>query len=162
MNPLRLMKMITHVDKNNRPTMVDISDKKVTLRIATASARVQLPKEVKEAFSDGELITKKGPVIDTAIVAGTMAAKKTHELIPFCHPLSLDSCKIEINSNQAGDLIINCKVSIEHKTGVEMEALTGASVAALTIYDMCKSLSHEIVITDVALEQKSGGKRDIG
>ena len=162
MNPLRLMKMITHVDKNNRPTMVDISDKKVTLRIATASARVQLPKEVKKTFSDGELITKKGPVIDTAIVAGTMAAKKTHELIPFCHPLSLDSCKIEINSNQAGDLIINCKVSIEHKTGVEMEALTGASVAALTIYDMCKSLSHEIVITDVALEQKSGGKRDIG
>lgn len=162
MNPLRLMKMITHVDKNNRPTMVDISDKKVTLRIATASARVQLPKEVKETFSDGELITKKGPVIDTAIVAGTMAAKKTHELIPFCHPLSLDSCKIEINTNQAGDLIINCKVSIEHKTGVEMEALTGASVAALTIYDMCKSLSHEIVITDVALEQKSGGKRDIG
>lgn len=154
--------MITHVDKNNRPTMVDISDKKVTLRIATASARVQLPKEVKETFSDGELITKKGPVIDTAIVAGTMAAKKTHELIPFCHPLSLDSCKIEINTNQAGDLIINCKVSIEHKTGVEMEALTGASVAALTIYDMCKSLSHEIVITDVALEQKSGGKRDIG
>jgi len=154
--------MITHVDKKNRPTMVDISDKKVTLRIATASARVQLPKEVKEIFSDGELITKKGPVIDTAIVAGTMAAKKTHELIPFCHPLSLDSCKIEINSNQAGDLIINCKVSIEHKTGVEMEALTGASVAALTIYDMCKSLSHEIVITDVALEQKSGGKRDIG
>lgn len=162
MNPLRLMKMITHVDKNNRPTMVDISDKKVTLRIATASARVQLPKEVKKTFSDGELITKKGPVIDTAIVAGTMAAKKTHELIPFCHPLSLDSCKIEINTNQAGDLIINCKVSIEHKTGVEMEALTGASVAALTIYDMCKSLSHEIVITDVALEQKSGGKRDIG
>jgi len=154
--------MITHVDKKNRPTMVDISDKKVTLRIATASARVQLPKEVKETFSDGELITKKGPVIDTAIVAGTMAAKKTHELIPFCHPLSLDSCKIEINTNQAGDLIINCKVSIEHKTGVEMEALTGASVAALTIYDMCKSLSHEIVITDVALEQKSGGKRDIG
>ncbi len=154
--------MITHVDKKNRPTMVDISDKKVTLRIATASARVQLPKEVKKTFSDGELITKKGPVIDTAIVAGTMAAKKTHELIPFCHPLSLDSCKIEINTNQAGDLIINCKVSIEHKTGVEMEALTGASVAALTIYDMCKSLSHEIVITDVALEQKSGGKRDIG
>ena len=154
--------MITHVDKKNRPTMVDISDKKVTLRIATASARVQLPKEVKETFSDGELITKKGPVIDTAIVAGTMAAKKTHELIPFCHPLSLDSCKIEINTNQVGDLIINCKVSIEHKTGVEMEALTGASVAALTIYDMCKSLSHEIVITDVALEQKSGGKRDIG
>ncbi len=154
--------MITHVDTKNRPTMVDISDKKVTLRIATASARVQLPKEVKKTFSDGELITKKGPVIDTAIVAGTMAAKKTHELIPFCHPLSLDSCKIEINTNQAGDLIINCKVSIEHKTGVEMEALTGASVAALTIYDMCKSLSHEIVITDVALEQKSGGKRDIG
>ena len=76
--------------------------------------------------------------------------------------MSLDSCKIKINSNEAGDLIINCKVSIEHKTGVEMEALTGASVAALTIYDMCKSLSHEIVITDVALEQKSGGKRDIG
>ena len=154
--------MTSHIDKNNRPTMVDVSKKEVTSRVAIASAKVELPKEVREAFSNGELNTKKGPVIDTAIVAGTMAAKKTHELIPFCHPLSLDSCKIKIVFNEMGDLIINCKVKIDHKTGVEMEALTGASVAALTVYDMCKSLSHEIIIKDVALVKKSGGKRDIG
>ena len=154
--------MLSHIDKNNHPKMVDISDKKTTKRIAIASAVVKLPDSVQKEFKDGDIQTKKGPVIDTAIVAGTMAAKKTHELIPFCHPLGLDSCKISIDSDDSGNLAIRCKVAIDHKTGVEMEALTGATVAALTIYDMCKSMSHEIEITDIRLRKKSGGKRSVG
>ena len=154
--------MLSHLDKNNRPNMVDISDKAITKRTAVASACVKLPEVVRNEFANGEIQTKKGPVIDTAIVAGTMAAKKTHELIPFCHPLGLNVCKISIDLNDTGDLIILCEVSIEHKTGVEMEALTGATVAALTVYDMCKSLSHEIQITDIHLRKKTGGKRTVG
>ena len=154
--------MLSHVDKNNRPNMVDISDKEVTKRTAVASACVKLPEVVRNEFANGEIQTKKGPVIDTAIVAGTMAAKKTHELIPFCHPLGLNVCKISIDLSDAGDLIILCEVSIEHKTGVEMEALTGATVAALTVYDMCKSLSHKIEISDIHLQKKTGGKRTVG
>ena len=108
--------MLSHVDKNNRPNMVDVSDKEVTKRTAAASARVKLPEAVRSEFATGEIHTKKGPVIDSAIVAGTMAAKKTHELIPFCHPLGLDSCKISIDFNDTGDLVILCEVAIEHKT----------------------------------------------
>jgi len=154
--------VLSHIDKNNHPNMVDISDKKITKRIAIASAVVKLPDSVQREFKDGDILTKKGPVIDTAIVAGTMAAKKTHELIPFCHPLGLDSCKISIDSDDSGNLAIRCEVTIDHKTGVEMEALTGATVAALTVYDMCKSMSHEIEITDIRLRKKSGGKRTVG
>jgi cyclic pyranopterin monophosphate synthase len=104
--------------------------------------------------------TKKGPVFDTAIIAGVMAAKRTHELIPFCHPLALEDCRIEIETVRAG-LVIRCRVSVHHRTGVEMEALTGATVAALTVYDMCKALSHAIEITSVRLVEKSGGKRNV-
>tara|TARA_Y100000294_G_scaffold113362_1_gene105098 strand:+ start:456 stop:920 length:465 start_codon:yes stop_codon:yes gene_type:complete len=154
--------VLSHIDKNNHPNMVDISDKKTTKRVAIASALVKLPDSVQKEFKDGDIQTKKGPVIDTAIVAGTMAAKKTHELIPFCHPLGLDSCKISIDSDDSGNLAIHCEVTIDHKTGVEMEALTGATVAALTVYDMCKSMSHEIEITDIQLRRKSGGKRTVG
>ena len=154
--------MLSHLDKNNRPNMVDISDKAITKRTAVASACVKLPEVVRNEFANGEIQTKKGSVIDTAIIAGTMAAKKTHELIPFCHPLGLNACKISIDLNDTGDLIILCEVSIEHKTGVEMEALTGATVAALTVYDMCKSLSHEIKISDIHLQKKTGGKRTVG
>ena len=96
---------------------------------------------------------------DTAILAGVMAAKRTHELIPFCHPLALESCQVEIAQRGAGVLVVRCRVSVHHRTGVEMEALTGAAVAALTIYDMCKALSHDIEITEVRLLAKSGGKR---
>ena len=117
---------------------------------------------VKDRFRDGDLQTKKGPVIDTAIIAGTMAVKKTHELIPFCHPLNINACHISIEPDDHQNFIITCEVDIEHKTGVEMEALTGVSVAALTVYDMCKSLSHEIVISDISLQRKTGGKTDIG
>jgi cyclic pyranopterin phosphate synthase len=141
--------------------MVDVGAKEVTHRLAIAEARVRLPREVAVALRKSGHRTKKGPVFDTAIVAGVMAAKRTHELIPFCHPLGLENCKVEIEEDKrGGDIVIRCQVSIHHRTGVEMEALTGASVAALTIYDMCKALSHDIEITGVRLLEKTGGKRD--
>mgnify|MGYP000476468218 CR=1 FL=1 len=151
--------MITHVDKDGRPTMVDVSAKAPTLRSAHARSRVHLPSHVAEALRASGAVTKKGPVFDTAIVAGVMAAKRTHELIPFCHPLGLENCRITIELH-GGDAIIDCHCRVHHKTGVEMEALTGASVAALTIYDMLKALSHDIVIGETRLMAKTGGKRD--
>jgi len=151
--------MFSHIDKNNQPTMVDVSDKAVTERHAHATARVRLPQQVLDAIDGDEIRTAKGPVFQTAIIAGTMAAKRTHELIPFCHPLGLESCKLEIVVAD-GEALIHCRVRVHHKTGVEMEALTGASVAALTIYDMCKALSHDMVIGEIRLESKSGGKSD--
>ncbi|MEE4184853.1 MAG: cyclic pyranopterin monophosphate synthase MoaC [Gammaproteobacteria bacterium] len=152
--------MFSHIDDNNQPTMVDVSDKAVTVRTAHASARGFLPTAVAAAIADGDIQSKKGPVFQTAIVAGTMAAKRTHELIPFCHPLGLESCKITITLEEGAAARIDCRVRVEHKTGVEMEALTGATVAALTIYDMCKALSHDIIIGDVQLQSKTGGKSD--
>lgn len=153
------MSKLSHVDSANRPTMVDVSEKSRTTREAHARSIVVLPDEVLRQVSGDEIATKKGPVFATAIIAGVMAAKKTHELIPFCHPLGLESCKvaIELDGNKA---LIDCRCKVTHKTGVEMEALTGASVAALTIYDMLKAVSHDIVISDTRLMAKSGGKQD--
>ena len=139
--------------------MVDVSDKQKSKRAAHAVAIVSLPAEVASQINGDEIETRKGPVFATAIIAGVMAAKKTHELIPFCHPLGLDSCKIAITMN-GNDAVIDCRCKVTHKTGVEMEALTGASVAALTVYDMLKGLSHDIVIRDTRLVSKTGGKRD--
>lgn len=139
--------------------MVDVSDKQESKRAAHAVAVVGLPPEVAAQISGDEIETKKGPVFATAIIAGVMAAKKTHELIPFCHPLGLDSCKIAITMD-GNDAVIDCRCKVTHKTGVEMEALTGASVAALTVYDMLKGLSHDIVIRETRLVSKTGGKRD--
>jgi cyclic pyranopterin phosphate synthase len=153
------MTRLTHIDAGNRPTMVDVGDKAVTERVARARATVVFPADARPE-RDAELRTKKGPVFDTAIVAGVMAAKRTHELIPFCHPLPLDSCKLEIDWGQDGEVVIECSVRATHKTGVEMEALTGATVAALTIYDMCKALTHGIRVSEIVLVEKSGGKRD--
>ena len=150
---------LTHLDKNNRPSMVDVGDKAVTLRVATAEARVRLPRTVQLALRRSGHRTRKGPVFDTAIIAGVMAAKRTHEWIPFCHPLPLDNCRIEIEPDARG-LVVRCQVSVHHRTGVEMEALTGATAAALTVYDMCKALSHDIQISSVRLLQKSGGRRN--
>ena len=149
---------LTHLDRANRPTMVDVAAKEVTLRSALAEARVRLPAAVARALRASGHRTKKGPVFATAIVAGVMAAKRTHELIPFCHPLGLEQCTIEIRQAR-GALLVRCRVSVHHRTGVEMEALTGASVAALTVYDMCKALSHDLEITGVRLLEKSGGRR---
>lgn len=140
--------------------MVDVSGKPVTRRAAHARSSVRFPASLLETDAGGEIHTKKGPVFSTAIVAGVMAAKRTDTLIPFCHPLPIDDCKIEISLGDDGVAVIDCRVSVSHKTGVEMEALVGASVAALTIYDMCKSLSHEITIGETRLVAKTGGKSD--
>jgi cyclic pyranopterin phosphate synthase len=151
--------MLSHVDSANRPTMVDVGDKAVTTRMATARAVVVFPADV--VVRSGEALrTKKGPVFDTAIIAGVMAAKKAHELIPFCHAIQLEDCKIAIEWGEGNEVVIECSVRATHKTGVEMEALTGATAAALTIYDMCKALTHGIAIREVVLLAKSGGKRD--
>jgi len=139
--------------------MVDVSEKRTSDREAHAQARVHLPDEAATLISGDDIQTKKGPVFATAIIAGVMAAKKTHELIPFCHPLGLDNCKVAIEMDGT-DVVIDCRCKVHHKTGVEMEALTGASVAALTVYDMLKAVSHDIVISDTKLMAKSGGKRD--
>ena len=152
--------MLSHIDENNQPQMVDVGSKPVSKRTARARAIVALPAAIAEAFDGGELVTKKGPVIQTAILAGVMAAKRTFELIPLCHPVGLDDCKIIIGLDGEGQLIVECTASVQARTGVEMEALTGASVAALTIYDMCKALSHDIVIRETRLISKTGGKND--
>lgn len=150
---------LTHLTARNRPTMVDVGDKEVTRRTATAEAHIRLPRSVLLALRRSGHRTKKGPIFDTAIIAGVMAAKRTSELIPFCHPLSLDNCKLEVGATPGGIRIV-CTASVQHRTGVEMEAMTGATVAALTVYDMCKALSHDIEITAVRLMAKTGGKRD--
>lgn len=164
--------------------MVDVGKKQVTRRTARAQARIHLPPDVaralvkktsEDAFTVSELTTAKGPVFSTAIVAGVMAAKRTSETIPFCHPLPLDDCQVDIrvlSNDELSDadlsaketdtaiVQVDCRVAVTHKTGVEMEALTGASSAALCIYDMCKALSHDILIKDIRLVEKTGGKRD--
>jgi cyclic pyranopterin phosphate synthase len=152
--------MLSHIDNNGNPAMVDVAEKQITKRVATARSVVLLPPEVLAHLTDGDLQTKKGPVFQTAIIAGIMAAKKTGELIPLCHPLGLDNCDITIHVNEAREIVIDCTAGITAKTGVEMEALVGASVAALTVYDMCKAMSHDIVIKETKLMAKTGGKRD--
>ncbi|WCT10987.1 cyclic pyranopterin monophosphate synthase MoaC [Mucilaginibacter jinjuensis] len=151
----------THIDTDtNYPTMVDVSEKQVTKRTAVAQSIVLLGAEIMAQLTGNEIQTKKGPVFQTAIIAGTMAAKKTADLIPLCHPLALESVKFDININNEQEVVIICTATITSKTGVEMEALTGASIAALTIYDMCKAFSHDIVIKETKLIQKTGGKSD--
>jgi cyclic pyranopterin phosphate synthase len=142
--------------------MVDVSAKPVTARQAQAGCRVTFPPAIAAQLRDNGLKSAKGGIVDTAIIAGTMAVKKTHELIPFCHPLPIDGCRFSIDWHDARTLRIECTVGTTHRTGVEMEALTGATVAALTVYDMCKALSHAIVIGPAKLLGKRGGKRDIG
>ncbi len=151
---------ISHIDVQNNPGMVDVSDKAITQRTAEAEAILRLPREVLEAMHDENITSPKGPVFHTAIIAGTQAVKRTHELIPFCHPLPVEGITITIKSKD-DVLIIRCRVTCTNKTGVEMEALTGVSVAALTIYDMCKSMSHAMVIERTHLLEKTGGKSDI-
>ncbi len=148
---------LTHLDANMNPTMVDVGDKASTRRTATAEARVRFPPAVAAALRDGGLRSPKGPVFETAIIAGVMGAKRTHDLIPFCHPLGLENCRISIDLED-DTAVIRCTAAVHHKTGVEMEALTGATIAALTVYDMCKALSHGIVISEVRLLSKDGGK----
>jgi cyclic pyranopterin phosphate synthase len=157
-----MMSAFTHVDERDRPSMVDVSDKAVTKRTAVAESRVRFPASVVAELRRNGFATSKGPVFHTAIVAGVMAAKRTHELIPFCHPLGLENCRIEIDMNDQDEAVVRCTVAVHHRTGVEMEALTGASIAALTIYDMCKALSHDLSIVETRLVAKHGGKKDFG
>ncbi|HEY4323874.1 MAG TPA: cyclic pyranopterin monophosphate synthase MoaC [Mucilaginibacter sp.] len=152
--------MLSHIDSQGNPTMVDVSGKTVSHRTATARSIVSLPKEIMTYLANGDLLTKKGSVFQTAIIAGIMAAKKTGDLIPLCHPLGLDNCEITISISEEQEVMIDCTASITAKTGVEMEALVGASIAALTVYDMCKAMSHDIVIKETKLLSKTGGKRD--
>ena len=150
---------LSHVDASDNPSMVDVSTKAITKRIARARSIVVLDEKIMALIENGDISTKKGAVFQTARIAGTMAAKKTGDLIPLCHPIGLESCDFEIKVSGV-EAIIDCTCSVHSKTGVEMEALTGASVAALTIYDMCKAISHDIIIKETMLMSKSGGKKD--
>ncbi|MEP6794012.1 MAG: cyclic pyranopterin monophosphate synthase MoaC [Saprospiraceae bacterium] len=154
------MSDFSHLNKESKAIMVDIGEKIPTRRSATARSVIVLPQEVIDAFTDGDILTKKGSVVGTAILAGIMAAKKTSDLIPLCHTLALEDCQINISFNTENELNIECTASTTAKTGVEMEALIGATIAALTVYDMCKALSHDIVIKETKLIRKSGGKKD--
>lgn len=154
------MNNFTHLDEKGMPAMVDVGAKPASLRTATARSVVVMPAEVMNKFADGDIQSKKGSVFQTAIIAGIMAAKKTGDLIPLCHPLGMDNCKVDIHVNEQQEVVIDCTASITAKTGIEMEALVGASIAALTVYDMCKAMSHDIVIKETTLIEKTGGKRD--
>jgi cyclic pyranopterin monophosphate synthase len=155
-------KVVSHVDAKGLPAMVDVSAKPATQRVAQAESSVLFPDDIAKQIKKAGGLSAKGAIIDTAIIAGTMAVKKTADLIPFCHPLPIDSIKFEMQWNKKNSLMISCYVKTFHRTGVEMEALTGVSVAALTVYDMCKALSHDLVIGPTRLLKKRGGKSDVG
>jgi len=150
---------LSHVDAKGNPSMVSVGEKSITKRVARAQATVHLGKEIMSMISREDIMTKKGPVFQTAILAGVMAAKQTSTLIPLCHPLGLEDCQVNITPLKE-TVIIDSSAEVHGKTGVEMEALMAATIAALTIYDMCKALSLDIRIMDVKLMEKSGGKRE--
>jgi len=152
----------THINAKGDPAMVDVGGKMPTNRMAIAQAIIELDDKIIEQITGEDIVTKKGSVFQTAILAGIMGAKKTSDLIPLCHPLGLDNCSIDIEINADSEIVILCKANLHAKTGVEMEALTGASVAALTIYDMCKGISQNMVIKEIKLLKKTGGKSDFG
>ena len=153
--------MFSHLDAQNRPVMVNVGEKPVTRRTAHAVALVTLPEALAALLRDGDIATKKGPIFHTASLAGVMGAKKTSELIPLCHPLALDDCQVTLEPDAAGrEIAIHCRVQTHGKTGVEMEALTGATVAALTFYDMAKAVTHGVTIREIRLLEKTGGKSD--
>ncbi|WP_196889534.1 cyclic pyranopterin monophosphate synthase MoaC [Aureivirga sp. CE67] len=155
------MSEFTHLNEENQPKMVNVGAKKITKRTATAKAEMFLGKEIISHFEGNELKTKKGPVFQTAIIAGIQAVKKTSDIIPMCHPLLINGVDVDIQIVDEENIKILCTVSIEGKTGVEMEALTGATATALTVYDMCKAISQDMVIQKVELLEKTGGKSDI-
>ena len=155
------MSNFSHLNEKNNPKMVNVSDKKTTKRTAIAKATMFLGEEIISHFNNDELITKKGPVFQTAIIAGIQGVKKTSELIPMCHPLLINGVDINIHVINSEHIEVLCEVIIEGKTGVEMEALIGVNITCLTIYDMCKSISQDIIIKEVKLLEKTGGKSDI-
>lgn len=151
------MDKLSHLDEKGKARMVDISAKPATLRTASASARVRMQNKTLRLIMKGRL--PKGDVLATARVAGIMAAKKTPGLIPMCHPISITSVDVDLRADEGESLIeISASVSTVGQTGVEMEALTAASAAALTVYDMCKAVDRDMVITDIMLLEKKGGR----
>ena len=150
----------THLDENSSPQMVDVGGKESAKRRAIARTIIDLPQEVAEELDCVGMRSSKGSIYDVAVIAGTQAAKKTADLIPLCHLIPLDSVNLKLCREGDRRIIVECRVKATHKTGVEMEALVGCSVAALTVYDMCKALSHEIVIEETKLIEKTGGKSD--
>lgn len=155
-----MQKKFSHIDDKNQPTMVNVGDKAITKRKALARGEIYLGKEIMEHFENDEINTKKGPVFQTAIIAGIQAVKKTSDLIPMCHPLLINGIDMTIKALDKESVEVLCSVEIDGKTGVEMEALTGVSMACLTIYDMCKALSQQMIIKEVKLLKKTGGKSD--
>ena len=155
-----MKKKFSHLSESGQPNMVDVGDKAITERVAVAQSIMILEDEIIAQLSDNDIQTKKGAVFQTAILAGIMAAKKTSDLIPLCHPLPLTKVDIQIAFNEAKELVISCLAKTRGQTGVEMEALTGATVAALTVYDMCKGFSQNIIIKETKLMKKTGGKTD--
>ncbi|MEM1357736.1 MAG: cyclic pyranopterin monophosphate synthase MoaC [Bacteroidota bacterium] len=150
----------THLNNDGKPEMVDVGDKAITTRVAVAECTVVLGEAIMAELQERGYNTKKGSIIQTAVIAGTMAVKQTWSVIPLCHAIPISSCKINIEGAAAGAMTVTCQVRTEGRTGVEMEALHGASVAALTIYDMCKAMSHAIRIEGLQLVSKTGGKSD--
>jgi len=154
-----MSKELSHIDEAGNASMVDVSNKQTTVRTAVASGKVVFPSDVFKTLASQDFLGHKGSIIQTAVIAGIQAVKKTSELIPLCHQINLSKIQIDITPVENA-LQITCKVKCNEQTGVEMEALTGASVSALTIYDMCKALSHDIRISEIQLEHKTGGKND--
>ena len=152
---------LTHLDEHSRSRMVDVGDKQTSRRVAVAQGRVCFPTAVYAQIQTANGQTAKGAITEVARLAGIMAAKNTAQLIPLCHPMMLERCRVELDYCDAEhSLHIRAEVAVTHKTGVEMEALTAVSVAALTVYDMTKALSHDIRIEGIELVHKSGGKHD--
>jgi len=150
----------THIRADGKPGMVNVEKKQVSLRSATASGNIRLPSSWDQIFIDGDFQSKKGAVIQTAIIAGTQAVKRTAEWIPFCHPLPVEGIDFDYTL-EGRSLHMECRVSCHYKTGVEMEALTGVSAALLTVYDMCKSAGQDMEIGEIKIVEKRGGKQDI-
>ena len=150
---------LSHIDASGNPSMVDVSEKEITARVAIASGRISFPDAVYAHLQTQDFLSKKGSITQTAIIAGIQAVKQTSNLIPLCHPLPISKIHIEVTPS-VNALDIRCEVKCNDRTGIEMEALTGVSVCALTIYDMCKALSQELVISDIKVVKKTGGKSD--
>lgn len=150
---------LTHLTEDGHTHMVDVGHKAVTQRIAIAEAEVCFPSHIYDQIQQANGTTAKGVITEIARIAGIMAAKKTSDFIPLCHPMLLERCHLSFKY-QENSLYIRAEVAVTHKTGVEMEALTAVSAAALTVYDMTKALSHDITIQNIRLCHKSGGKHE--
>ena len=153
------MEQLSHINEKGEAAMVSVVHKATNTRKAAAGCIISFPKGILPDLHEQEILLPKGALFQTAKLAGIMGVKRTADLIPLCHPINLDH--VDLNFERLIDSVsITCTVQTESKTGVEMEALTGCSVAALTVYDMCKALTHDIIISEIKLLEKTGGKRD--